>query len=449
MTAGALEPSLQPLGALIEERLGLRFHPGNADLLLRGLRRIGAADPDGAAALCAELGRSPLTRPVWQRLIAEIAVGETYFFRHPEDFAVLQRRVVPALREAGLTRLRAWSAGCASGEEAYSLANCLGAAAGALGIEVLGTDLNVQALAAAERGVYGPRSLRGTAPAWESTLLPGSDGLRRVPSELRRRVRFALHNLAEPGAPAALAGSGCEVIFCRNVLLYFGASAAAKVLARLAHSLAPGGYLFVSPLDLLHPPRGLEPLELDGVWLLRKPQGTLRGDLRPAAVTPPLGRGGAPPAPPPDPVREARLAADQGDLERALQIARQAVGHGRTPEALHLLALILGEQDRPDEMRRLLVEAVTRHPGYVQGHLSLGLLPPRGPHQLAAAQHLARVLALLQSRADADVLAGPEPLRVSLARRLAQQGLENLRHVSEPVDERREPDRKRASGELP
>lgn len=429
---GALQESTQQLLCrLIEDRLGLRFHEGNSDLLRRALVRVGAEGATAAVGLYAELMASPINRPVWQRLIAEIAVGETYFFRHPEDFAALERRVVPALLGTGTRTVRAWSVGCSTGEEVYSLAVCLAAAAPLSMIEVIGTDINQAALAVAEKGLYKARSLRSAAPIWEAVLTQSADGDYQVPAEIRGRVRFAEYNLAATSPPSIPPfEGGCQVIFCRNVLVYFGAARAAQVLTQLGQCLCPGGSLFVSPLDLTHRVPGLSPVELDGVWLFSKaaPRPEAQKRVHSSPLLPPAAPLSRPSSPliQKDPIGAARAAADRGDLAAATQIARQAVLGSRTPELLHLLALILGEQGQQDEMTRLLEEAVALSPSYVLGHLSLGLLPKRGRGEHRAAHHLSTVLTLLDRRADDEILDGPERLRVALARRLAQQGLANI-----------------------
>ena len=428
------EPVYRLLGQLIEERAGLRFDDRNDDVLRHGLQRLGLAGSATLRGLHAELAAQPVSRPVWQRLLAEIAVGETYFFRHPEDFAVLERRIVPSLLGAGVRTLRAFSVGCSTGEEAYSLAVALSAAVPLGQLEVLGTDINQAALAIADKGVYRSRSLRGVAPSWEAMLAQGPDGEFRVSAELRGRVRFLPLNLAEPGVTSLLGEGSCQVIFCRNVLVYFGAARAAQVLAQLARCLCPGGALFVSPLDLTHRVAGLVPLELDGVWLFSKAPAEAAPPRRTASGSIPVLAPAARPSSPalsPDAVTAARAAADRGDLAAAAQIARQAVRSRRMPETLHLLALILGEQGQLDESQRLLEEALALCPTYVLGHLSLGLLPLRGRREHRA-PHLERVLSLLEQRTDDEILEGPEQLRVALARRLAQQGLRDLQAEGRP-----------------
>lgn len=124
------------------------------------------------------------------------------------------------------------------------------------------------------------------------------------------------------------------------------------------------------------------------------------------------------------------MAADQGDLARASQLARRLLQSDRTPEALHLLAMILSEQGKPMEAEQLLLEALTVSPGYVLGHLSLGLLDRPLHQKWRGAEHLHTVLTLLQTRRDDEILHGPEQLQVAMARRLASAGLANLERRS-------------------
>lgn len=427
--------AVQELARLIESRLGVWFHGGNTDRLAQGLWRLGIRDAHGVwawhAALC------PLTteQPAWQRMIAEISVGETYFFRHPEDFLALSRRVIPALIQAGDAPLRVWSAACATGEEAYSLAMCLRTLLPLGRIEVLGSDLNEEAIRFAQRGVYGSRSFRGALPNLEALLPMAGDGQRRVPEDLARRVTFAVHNLIEPGLPVGTGTAPCQVIFCRNVLIYFGADGAKKALTHLAQCLCPDGLLFVSPLDLAHQVPGLVPVEVDGLWLLKKTSAqavtakatrAVRDRPRTPAVQPTQVSQG-------DEVRAARLLADRGDLQTAAKMAHAVVQSQRTPHALHLLALIAGEQGQPEKMRRLLEECVAQAPDYVQGQLSLGLWALRALDKPLAIEHLQRVVSLVAPRPEDEMLEGPEPMRVSLARRLAEHGLHNLRQTERPA----------------
>jgi chemotaxis protein methyltransferase CheR len=194
-------------------------------------------------------------------LIGEVSVGETSFFRHAAQFDVLRTRVLPALRAP-----RVWSAGCSSGEEAYSLAILLDEC-GLLGrARICATDVSPQSLSRARRGEYGNWSLRGVAPAQrERALLRAGEGWSIAPRF--RAIDFRLHNLLD-GAPP---GAPFDLILCRNVLLYFGPAALDRAARVLASALVPGGTLVTAPTDPPLPAGvGLEP-ELTAAGIVYRP----------------------------------------------------------------------------------------------------------------------------------------------------------------------------------
>lgn len=182
-----------------------------------------------------------------------VSVGETWFFRQPDHFRFVRDHLVPSLLAARRARLRAWSAGCASGEEAWSLAATLADAAPGLPIEVLGTDLLARSVATAARGVYLPWSRREEQPiAWAvfSSAARDDESI-TVAEPLRQLVCFERHNLLDTAPPGLF-----DIVFCRNVLVYFTPKAAAQASNHLAASVAPGGVLVFGPLDLREVPPG-------------------------------------------------------------------------------------------------------------------------------------------------------------------------------------------------
>ena len=422
---------------MLAEQYGLLFAAHNVDLLERGLHRLAESLNLSHETLCARLASNDPKSELWQKLLETVTVNETYLFRHPEQLAILAQRLIPARLQTGQRQLRAWSAGCASGEEAYSLAMVLHKAAPGCEVAVLATDVSQQALNSAERGKYGPNSLREPVPSpYKSYLLPTSDGGVEISSSIRELVEFRRINLVDGEHLAAVPGS-FDFIFCRNVLIYFTPTHSRQVLMMLRDHLAPTGVLVLTALDQRERIPGLESVVLDGVPLLR------RGDsLRQTPI--PSPRRELPPSPTPPPrlllsataedaaerATEVRMAADQGDLARASQLARRLLQSDRTPEALHLLAMILSEQGKPMEAEQLLLEALTVSPGYVLGHLSLGLLERPLHQKWRGAEHLHTVITLLQKRSDDEILHGPEPLQVAMARRLASAGLANLERRS-------------------
>jgi chemotaxis protein methyltransferase CheR len=464
---------LRLISSLIEDRLGLRFNEANYDLLEAGLLRVAAARRRRIADLLQQLLLPGPSDELLQAVVQGITICETYFFRHPEHFELVQRDVVPAVLRSGRSRMRALSIGCSTGEEAYSLSMTL-SSLGLSDVAVLGCDVNRAALEQAERGRYGRRSLRVGSPLLDRYLRPTSDsGVYTVEPELKKITQFRYLNLGSPTALPALGTSdGYDVIFCRNVLVYFAPRHLLRVIEQLRDLLSPCGYLVLSALDVPESVPGLERVILSGVPVLRRksarpastqaavlqlsamaessapassPGSVLTAspttDLGPrlsAAVPQPLRDEGAVPqgldrmssAPYRDAavalLSAAKDAADAGKLARAMEEVRSALALRRSPEALHLQALILNELGERSAAEKALLEAVEQDPDYVLAHLSLGLIErPKGQRWLSG-RHLGAVLHLVQSRREDETLPGPEPLSVGHARRLAAVALSAL-----------------------
>jgi chemotaxis protein methyltransferase CheR len=201
-----------------------------------------------AAALRLSLGRyaSLVDRDpdAFQRLLNRVTVQKTSFFRDPETYDALTRVVLPTLREPVL----AWSAGCANGQEPYSLAIALEES----GLEqwsVLGTDISSAALARAREANYSDAETRSLGDERRRTHLRPIGQRWEVSPALRSRVQFRNHNLVGDPRPVPLAA--CNLIFCRNVLIYFNAPELSKVLDRFASWIHPDGYLFLGASESL------------------------------------------------------------------------------------------------------------------------------------------------------------------------------------------------------
>jgi chemotaxis protein methyltransferase CheR len=241
----------------IEQRLGLRFDDNRLTQLAEVLERRVQARRLSAGAYLAALETELEASNELSALARELTVGETYFFRHTDQFTALREIALPERRSARAAsrQLRLLSAGCASGEEAFSLAIVLRELDAGPGFEtfVHGIDLNPEALAKAERGLYGAWSLRETPDAARERWFVSEGRDFRLKAELRHAVRFAQHNLTLD-APDLLAPATYDVIFCRNVLMYFSPVQAAAVVQRLSRALVAGGFLFLGHAETL---RGL------------------------------------------------------------------------------------------------------------------------------------------------------------------------------------------------
>lgn len=180
------------------------------------------------------------------RLVRGLSAPVSGFFRDPEVFEALEARVFPSLfAEAGPGgTVRAWSAGCSRGQEAYSLAASLWRASRRRGwpgaIDVVGTDLDPEALAHACGGAYGPRALEGMSPSVREEVFEEDESETwRVREEVRQRVRFRRANLLDPASHPA----GMDVIACRNLLIYLRRGVQEDVILALRSALRPGGFL--------------------------------------------------------------------------------------------------------------------------------------------------------------------------------------------------------------
>jgi chemotaxis protein methyltransferase CheR len=175
------------------------------------------------------------------RLVELLRVGETRFFRHRAQLDVLTARVLPTLRAP----VNAWSAGCATGEEAWTLAILL--AERGLSFSLTASDLSATALAKARRGGYPAARVEAEVPAPLVERYFRRVGDERVLNDrLRPHVRFVEHNLLSPLQPEEL-----DLVFCRNVLIYFDERKRAQVVQKLLRALAPGGWLLVGYSETL------------------------------------------------------------------------------------------------------------------------------------------------------------------------------------------------------
>jgi chemotaxis protein methyltransferase CheR len=351
-----LSPAVREgFAAAVRESLGLVFPPSRAPALDRGIASAAAllGEPDPAVLLGRLLDGDPAVR---EALIVELTVGETYLFRDDSHFDFVRDVAIPeAARRGGPVRL--WSAGCATGEEAWSLAITAHEALGpadAARVEVLGTDLNPRFLERARRGWYGSWSFRGVDPARRERWFRAEGNGWSVAPEVRPGVRFAPLNLLDDASTAW--PQGVDVIFWRNVAIYFDLDTVGRIAARFARSLLVGGWLVPGPSDPLLPTGLGLTATVRGPMVYRRATATevearprRELPLTPArrSSEPPLrsplvvaARRASPTAPPPAeraPVERARELADAGDLAGAARLLNEALVLDPLNPALYLL----------------------------------------------------------------------------------------------------------------
>lgn len=352
------------------------------DSLIRAIQ-LRCEDELALEALVSELRARAPEALAWAEAV--VTVGETYFFRHPEHFDLIASTLLPQLPRAEEV-LRVWSAGCSTGEEAYSLAACLLDAAPALKIEVVGSDAIEGRLAIARAGAYARWSVRSERAL--HCAQAGADGKLHIRAPLRQVTRFVRHNLLTPwsGAPDHF-----ELVVCRNVLAYMDPPQRIAVVRHLAEAVVPGGVLIVGPLDLDVLPPGFSLHAAPGANVLVRRQAPVAGlPAPPAAPRPPA----APAAPRPS---------------GALRQHAEALGALEASELEHAAAL--------------LEDLLARWPEYLPGLCEYALVQLRRGQRARAAALMRDVAARAQALADHELVEGPEALTAGFYRRIATEFL--------------------------
>lgn len=251
-------PKIEDLSRLIGERIGLDFPERKWNMLQRVVEELAVElNFVGPQPFLEDLLYSPLSEARLNLLIARLTVGETYFLRDKGVFTTLRNYIIPDLikKRASERQLDLWCAASSSGEEPYSIAMLLDEKKALLEnwrINIRASDINLEVLEKAKKGVYSPWSLRDTPESINQRYFTKIGKYQFLLSRnIREMVSFHQLNLAKrdfeiPGSNGRLA----DIIFCRNVLIYFSAKLQAQVIKRLVSLLRPGGWLLVAPSEL-------------------------------------------------------------------------------------------------------------------------------------------------------------------------------------------------------
>ena len=420
----------------------------------RAMRTLGLSDLKKFGDAAEEPG------PAREALLAELTIGESYFFREPAQLEFVARELLPAFaaerkESATPAPLKFWSAGCANGEEPYSLAMLLSESSWAYGSEILGSDVSVPRLVSAKRGRYSEWAMRATPRPLVSRYFEQNGKQYLLRKEIRAMVQFRAVNLVSDPSLPAHGLSGMDVIFCRNVLIYFSMETVARVAERLLASLSPGGWLLISssdpPLNELvrcetvtttaglayrrddRPGRsipqaaapltgwtsGSEPLVPANDWTLGiEPPPVRRREPAPAhapAIVPT-------PAPVPDPVvATVEVAYAAGDFDRAAALAeaRLAAGHDdERTRVVHVRAL--ANRGRLDDAGAACAAALDQFPLSPELHLLHATLLARAGHFAETAVAARRVLYLDPEMVMAQIIAAEAMTRLGDARGAAR-----------------------------
>lgn len=432
------EQDLAKLRTLITEFSGLSASVQTQSALEQAVaQRLAAHQVDSLADYWPLLRARSARSGEMRRLVRMLTNKETFFFREAHHFDVLRNRVLPewvalnrlAPGTAADRPLRIWSAGCATGEEPYTLAITLlefQARHGKFKSEIVATDIDTLALEQARQGCYLERAVRHVPEDLLARYFIRDGRTYRMSPDVTELVTFRVHNLAEDCCPPGLAN--VDIVFCRNVTIYFDEGARDHLNARLADSLREGGYLFVASAETMGHNRGrLELVSMGETFLFHKAvpstrvaqaadasvSGLHQADLADEPPQPPiltrLTPGGAgvqsqapvalpgvvpqapperprptvarepstPPVAPSEPVavlQRAWRAFQQHDFELALRELDRLSGDIVWIEAYCLRGAILLQQERLDEAEAACQTVLAHDPWHADAHFLLGLV---------------------------------------------------------------------------
>ncbi|MFW6051205.1 MAG: CheR family methyltransferase [Myxococcota bacterium] len=261
---------------LVNEFCGIDFGDETIYVVERRLReRLQSLGLEDFEQYYQYLRYHPDASPELERAVDELTTNETYFFREEYQLKAFASEVLPELRERniaqGSRRLALWSAGCSTGEEAYTLAMVVQETGLFEGwdVRIFGNDISRRVLKSARRAVYGPSSFRAMPAQYERYFVETPEGKQVHPS-IRSMCHFGHLNLLDQGR-AAIVGR-VDGIFCRNVLIYFDAASRRKVIDNFYERLVPGGYLMLGHSEsLLHVTTAFELAHLTSDLVYRKP----------------------------------------------------------------------------------------------------------------------------------------------------------------------------------
>jgi len=463
---------IEQFRAMVTRHLGLQYEDEKldylADVLRQRMQSAGRARFESCSAYLTHLNASSKGSAEWRALAEQLTVNETFFFRNSDNFLALAEIVLPErIRAKAQTKqLRILSAGCSSGDEPYSLAIMLRKALPDLDdwdVKIIGIDINPAILLKAAQARYSEWSLRATSEDVKQRYFRTSGADYVLAPEIQKMVSFEERNLVDDDA-LFWNSLACDVIFCRNVLMYFTPDIARGVVGRISQALLPNGFLFLGHAETL---RGITPefhlCHTHETFYYQQRDAVDADDERTHALTEAQTR---------SPVQATPLAPHKSkhthsvnqaavtlptlpprawDLSLVLEAVRQerfadALGligslpadSHEDPDALLLRAVLLTNHGRIEESeevcRRLLaldelnasahylmalcsehdgdanravehgLTAIYLDPGFAMPHLHLGILAKRSGDSVSAKRELGKALVLLASEDASRIL---------------------------------------------
>jgi len=242
----------------VEKEIGLVIEPWQYGFLQKNInKRLSALGLGSILQYWRLLKADSFKNPEFQSLVNMVTNNETFFFRIPQQYGLIQQHLFPIIRRTKTSKqLKIWSAGCSSGEEIYTLAMLLKDEAekwDGWKCSLLATDISQSILEMARKGIYSARSVQYIPPHFKERFIqPREAGMFQVSSEIRNMVHFEYHNLAdsEPG-PATDLLKDIDIIFFRNVMIYFKLDTIRRVISSFSDMAHRNGFLILGPAETL------------------------------------------------------------------------------------------------------------------------------------------------------------------------------------------------------
>ncbi len=463
---------------LVQEKSGLYF-PEEKRLslsrrLVEALEQSSCANLDEYYEL---LRASPSNNCEWDRLVSALTVGETYFFRNKGHFDALANHILPeiiARQQRSNRRIRIWSAGCATGEESYSVAILLRELIPDISnwsILILGTDINRDALSKAREGVYGSWSFRDVRERIKRTYFRAADKQHAINDEIKRMVTFYYLNLIQDHYPSLSNNThAMDVILCRNVTIYFTPEETDTVVGQFYKSLTGGGWLIPGASEPnMTTYQDYDLVSLSGAVVYckpalekaKKPESTLKALPSATEAIEVNARHAAPePSPTTDPYHMAlkylekaqidnaltqlhktldqnpdfalayyalsKIYANKGDLEKAQHWCERAIERDKLrPEPYFTLSMIYQGYDLLDQATDALRKALFLDSGFTLAHYSLANIYLKQGKKKLAYRSLRNAQRLLIRKPEEEPVPEGDGLVTGRLLRLVEMALAN------------------------